>query len=77
MTQEGWRHAVLEAGRRHDAGDDQLLETMSELLTVQDAAKERLRRIGFGCIGMPWPDVIEEVAQHMRLTGLLEISPRD
>jgi hypothetical protein len=57
MTRDGWRELVRSA--HHNAP---LLELLAELLAEQDAAKERLRRLGFGVCGMPWSDVIEEVA---------------
>lgn len=64
MTQEGWREAVLAAVRRHDAGDSTLLELMAKLLTEQDAAKNRLQDIGYGCTGMSWAKVVEEIGEQ-------------
>lgn len=63
MTAEGWREAVLAAVSRAAAGDPTLLELMARLLAEQDRAKQELRDIGFGCCGMPWLDVVEEIRQ--------------
>lgn len=61
MTEDGWRSAVLDAVRRADAGDPELLDLMAKLLAEQDAAKQELREIGYGCLGTPWRDVVEEI----------------
>jgi hypothetical protein len=59
MTLQGWREAVQGASR-----DTTLAELMAQLLFEQDAAKNRLRELGYGCIGMPWAKVVEEVADR-------------
>lgn len=61
MTRAGWRHAVLEAVKRHEAGDSVLLDLMADLLREQDQAKHQLREIGFGVTGTPWLDMVDEV----------------
>jgi hypothetical protein len=66
VTVEGWRDAVLQAVRDHDAGDPTLLQLMSRLLAEQDDAKQRLRELGYGCIGMPWADVVDDIADVVR-----------
>jgi hypothetical protein len=58
MTKEGWRELVVMA-----ALDPERLELLAQLLAEQDAAKNRLRELGFGCVGMPWSDVVEEIAR--------------
>lgn len=65
MTEEGWQEAVIKANRRADEGDLTLLTLMSKLLAEQDEAKDRLNKIGFGCIGMPWLNVVEEIRKAL------------
>lgn len=64
MTQDGWRAAIIKAVRDADAGDRTFLDLMASLLTEQDQAKNRLRELGYGCTGTPWPRVIDEVGQR-------------
>jgi hypothetical protein len=61
MTAEGWRDIVREAVVRHDGGDDELLTLVARLLAEQDDAKEALRQVGFGCTGMPWPELVRDI----------------
>lgn len=56
MTAEGWRELVLDAVRRNDHGDSSQLGLLGRLLAEQDEAKQVLRDLGYGCIGMPWAD---------------------
>jgi hypothetical protein len=57
MTDDGWHDAI-----RRAAHDRVLLDRLAQLLTEQDAAKEDLRRLGYGVTGTPWPLVIQEIA---------------
>lgn len=61
MTAEGWKDAILMAVRNHDDGDADLLNLMSRLLEEQDIAKATLNTLGFGCVGMPWLKVVNEI----------------
>jgi hypothetical protein len=61
MTEAGWKEAILEAVRRAETGDRTLLNLMALLLTEQDQAKQQLRELGYGCIGMSWLDVVAEI----------------
>lgn len=61
MTLDGWRDLVIEAVRRQESVD-----LLSRLLAEQDRAKSRLSALGFGCIGMPWAEVIDEIEQRIR-----------
>jgi len=61
MTREGWRHLVLDAVRQYQAGDATGLELLTDLLTEQDEAKQRLRAKGYGCTGMGWIETVNEV----------------
>ncbi len=62
MTFEGWQDTVIDAAKRYlDDGDETLLVLLAQLLTEQDAAKEALKRLGYGCTGTPWPEVVEEI----------------
>jgi hypothetical protein len=63
MTQQGWKEAVLKAADDHERGDDVMLELLSKLLEEVDDAKEQLRRKGYGCTGMPWRNMINEVPE--------------
>ena len=63
MTYTGWRDAVIEAASRHAAGDSKLLDLLTKLLVEQGAAKQALLEAGFGCTGMPWANVVAEVAR--------------
>lgn len=62
MTIEGWKEAV----RRIRDGDEKMAELTAQLLFEQDQAKNALREMGYGCIGTPWPEVVEEVRQVTR-----------
>jgi hypothetical protein len=66
MTKEGWRCAVIEAVQNADEGNDELLKLLVHLLTEQDQAKQALRDLGYGCTGMPWADVVEEIRDGAR-----------
>lgn len=61
MTVEGWKMLVLHAVSRYIAGDVEPLDLLALLLNEQDEAREQLRRLGFGCTGMPWPQVVNEI----------------
>lgn len=52
MTRDGWRALVLEAVRRQEGGDPELLELTAAVLEEQDRAKQALRDKGYGCTGM-------------------------
>jgi len=52
---------VLEAVRRHEEGDSRLLDGLSRLLEEQDAAKQVLRRKGYGWTGLGIEATAEEV----------------
>lgn len=61
VTLEGWRELTLEAFRRHQAGDSEMVELMARILYEQDAAKHQIRELGYGCTGMPWLDMVKEL----------------
>lgn len=63
MTREGWREIVLEAVKRHESGDDELLGLLSRLLCEQDVAKARLQQMGIACCGMPWASVVDAIEE--------------
>lgn len=56
MTIEGWRHAVSRA-----AYDSEFAERLAQLLCEQDHAKAVLQCKGYGCTGIPWAELVEEV----------------
>jgi hypothetical protein len=60
-TLDGWKQIALKAVHDHDAGDDEMLDLLAQLLSEQDAAKQALRDKGYGCIGMPWAETVAEV----------------
>lgn len=62
MTRDGWAEVVLNAAEKHCDGDDSALNLLAKLLEEVDDAKQRLREIGFGVTGTPWPDIIEQIA---------------
>lgn len=64
MTREGWMLAILEAVERAKSGDDELLNLMATLLREQDQSKHELRELGFGCMGMPWLDMVQEIRDY-------------
>jgi len=51
---------------RKAASDPVLAALMAKLLYEQDAAKQALRELGYGCTGMPWADVVEEIRAGAR-----------
>lgn len=61
MTAAAWRVAVTEAAARAARGDPALLDLLAEALAQQEAAKEVLRVLGYGCLGAPWLDVVREI----------------
>lgn len=61
MTRDGWRALVLEAVRRHDRGDDELLELTADVLAEQDLAKQALRDKGYGCTGVGLLRTVQDV----------------
>jgi hypothetical protein len=62
MTKFGWRDAVKTAIWKSDVlGDNRLLDMLCELLEAQDTAKDTLGKLGYGCTGAPWAQVVEEV----------------
>ena len=65
MTRDGWRDIVLNAVYRHECGKSDLLDLLSFLLTEQDAARQSLRELGFGCVGRPWPGIVEDIQAFM------------
>lgn len=56
MTLQGWTEAVERAKT-----DEEMAALIARLLYEQDQAKEALRRKGYGCIGMPWLEMVDEV----------------
>lgn len=56
MTANGWRAAVTKA-----IGDQEMMALLVQLLVEQDHAKSRLREMGFGVTGTPWPRVVDEI----------------
>lgn len=64
MIKEGWRQTVREAVQRANEGEPTQLALLVELLTEQDQAKQELRELGYGCTGMPWLDVVKEIARR-------------
>jgi hypothetical protein len=56
MTLKGWQAAVEKAKR-----DPEMARLMAQLLFEQDKAKNALREKGYGCTGMPWHQMVEEV----------------
>lgn len=65
MTQQGWRQIVIEAVRRADDGDPKLLDLTAQVLAEQDRAKHKIRELGFGCTGMPWSEMYDEIRQYV------------
>lgn len=61
MHTDGWKEMIIEAVTRAALGDGELLNSMATTLAEQDAAKDRLRALGFGVTGTPWPRVIDEI----------------
>jgi hypothetical protein len=68
LTPEGWRALVADAVRRAQAGDPELVELIARVLSEQDEAKHRLRELGFGCIGMPWAEVVDAIDEALQRT---------
>ncbi len=65
MNQEGWFELIRDANWRYeDSADRSQLDLLAQLLAEQDAAKERLRVMRFGCIGTPWPEVVQQVVDR-------------
>lgn len=56
MTLGGWRELALNAFRKYEAGDSELLDLMAGVLEQQDRAKQILRDKGYGWTGL---DIIE------------------
>lgn len=61
MTTDGWRALAIAAVRQHDRGEDEMLDSLVQLLVEQDAAKAELQRKGYGCTGMPWLELVADV----------------
>lgn len=67
MTADGWRLIVLGAAYSNNENDDPAkLDLLASLLAQQDEAKERLRELGYGCIGSTWSDVVREIETEER-----------
>jgi hypothetical protein len=66
MTADGWRQTIVQVVDASRCGEDRGLDLLAQLLVEQDQAKQALRKVGFGCIGMPWADVVHEI---LTLTG--------
>lgn len=43
MNAAGWKELVLEAVRRHEQGDDKLIDLLSRLLAEQDKRNNEIR----------------------------------
>lgn len=60
MTAEGWAEVVTKA-----MGDRDTMALLVALLVEQDEAKHRLREMGFGVTGTPWPQVVDEIRRRL------------
>lgn len=63
MTEQGWRECVLNAVMEHEEGRDHALDLLVKLLAEADDAKHRLRELGYGWTGLPWPGVIDQIEE--------------
>lgn len=63
MTEKGWRETVIDAARRHDNGDSELLDLLVRVLREQDRAKQVLRDKGHGWTGLSLLKTVQVLPQ--------------
>lgn len=61
MTREGWKQSIAQAVNDALNGDASLVDLLASLLEEQDNAKASLQNKGYGCCGIPWVDLVEEI----------------